>query len=279
MFPGDYPGDHPEALPVAESAAAMTTALWIDGLDARATYGLQLGASDGARDLPTRRLDTITIPDVPGATKLGAPAIEPRSLTLTGVLQGSTAVDVRTKRDLLFAVLRRGRVTLRLADAPTRELPIEILTTKMASTGAQQLARTLPISIDAVALDPFWRDVTPTVVAISTTPGACPLGTAPVAPVIVCTAPGPVLSLTLRTALGDAVTVLQLAGLEPAVPLTIDCAARTIRQGAVSMIAALVSGDFPVLDAITQGDYAASAWPTLAVSQGTASVTYTRRWA
>lgn len=255
------------------------TALWIDGLDARATYGLQLGASDGARDLPTRRLDTITVPEVPGVIALATPAIEPRSLTLTGTLQGSTAVDVRTKRDLLLAVLRRGRVTLRLADAPTRELPIEILTAKIASTGAQQLARTLPITIEALGLDPFWRDVTPTVVSLSTTPAPCALGTAPVAPVIVCSAPGPVLSLTQRTALGDVVTVLQLAGLEAAVPLTIDCAARTIRQGEVSMISALISGDFPVLDAITQGDFAASAWPTLAVSQGTATCTYTRRWA
>jgi hypothetical protein len=255
------------------------SALVIDGLDAAATYGLKLAASDGARDLPSRRVDPVVIPDVPGVTLLAAPQIDARSISLTGTVQGTTAIDVRAKRDALLAVLRRGRVRLRLGDAPTRELPVEILSAKIASTGAQQLARTLPITIECLALDPFWRDVTPQVVALGLSPTPLPLGTAPVAPVLVCSAPGPVLAITLRTALGASVTSLQLAGLEAGVACTIDCAARTIRQGAVSMISALISGDFPVLDVVDQGDFAASAWPTLAVSQGTATATYTRRWA
>jgi hypothetical protein len=257
----------------------MSTALWIDGLDATTAYGLRLADSPGARDLPSSRLDTVAIPDVPGVRLLADPAIEARPITLTGVLQGTSADDVRTKRDALFAVLQRRAVSLRLADAPTREIAIRITATKIGSTGALQIARKLPITIEAIALSPYWVDTTDTVISLGTTPAPLPLGTAPSLPVITVASPAVVVALTLRTTLAAEVTRLELAGLEAGVPLTIDCAARTIRQGAVSQIATLIRGDFPVLDAIAHGDFAAAAWPTLALSQGTGVATYRRRWA
>jgi hypothetical protein len=255
------------------------TALWIDGVDARAAYGLQLSVSDGARDLPARRLATLTVPQVPGLAMLAEPQIDARTLSLAGFLQGTTAIDVRGKRDRLLAVLRRGRVTLRLADEPTREIPVEITTSRVTAGGAMMLARTLPIQIEAVALSPWWRDTTESTVSLSTTPAAIPLGTAPSLPVLTCSAPGAVLTVTLRDTLGAVVTTLAMAGLEPDVPVVIDCAARTIRQGIASALHTLLSGDFPVLDVVSQGDFAAGAWPTLQVSQGTAVCTYRRAWA
>lgn len=257
----------------------MSTELWLDGVDAAATYGLRLAVPDGVRNLPSSRLETIAIPDVPGVTLLTEPIIEPRTIALAGVLKGSSAADVRTKRDRLFAVLRRSSVRLRLADATTRELPFIVTNAKITSTGPQMLASVLPIAIEGLALSPYWVDTTPQSISVSTTPTALPLGTAPVAPVITAANPGSALTITLRDALGVTVTALQLAGLEAGVAVVIDCAARTIRQGAVSVITALINGDFPLLDVVTQGDFAASAWPTLAMSQGTATVTYARRWA
>ncbi|HYW51469.1 MAG TPA: hypothetical protein VE861_12735 [Gemmatimonadaceae bacterium] len=257
----------------------MSTALWLNNLDATALYGLRVAESPGARDLPSSRLDTVAIPDVPGLSLLADPVIDARTITLVGALKGTTVDDVRTKRDALLAILRRGTVTLRLADAATREIDVRIVSAKIATSGAQQLSRVFPITIETLALSPYWRDRTPQVVALSTTPAALPLGTAPSLPLITIPSPGSVVVLTLRTTLAAEVTSLQLAGLEPGVPLLIDCAARTIRQGAVSQIATLIRGDFPVLDSVTQGDFAASAWPTLALSQGTGTITYVRQWA
>lgn len=257
----------------------MSTELWIDGVDAASTYGFRLTSSDGLRDLPSRKLDTLAIPFVAGLTVLAEPQIDARTVSLPGVLVGSSIADVRAKRAALFAVLRRGRVMIRLADAPTLQLPIDITGVKIPAASTQMLARTLPIQIDGLALDPYWVDVTPQSVIITASPVATPLGTAPVAPVITFTPTGSVVTITLRTTLGTIVTALQLAGLEVGVACTIDCAAKTMRQGAISVLSTLISGDFPVLDAVTHGDYAASAWPTLAISQGTATVTYARRWA
>jgi hypothetical protein len=255
------------------------TALWIDGVDARAAYGLQLGGSEGARHLPTRRLSTLTIPGTPGVTALASPETDARPITLSGFLQGATAVDVRNKRDKLLAVLRRGRVTIRLADAPTREMAVDITDAQVATAAAQMLSRTLPLTIQALALSPWWRDTTDSTVSLTTTPAAIPLGTAPSLPVLTCDTPGAVLTVTHRDTLGAVVTTLVMAGLEPDVPVVIDCAARTIRQGLASALHTLLSGDFPVLDVVSQGDFAASAWPTLQVSQGTARCTYRRAWA
>lgn len=256
-----------------------STALWIDDVDATTRYGLRLGDSAGARDLPTSRLDTVAVPDVPGLLLLADPAIEARPITLVGTLVGTSAADVRAKRDGLFAVLRRGTVTLRLADAPTREIAIRITSAKVSSSGVQQLARMLPITIEATALSPYWVDTTDSAVSLSTAPASLPLGTAPSLPVITIPSPPTVLAITHRTALAAEITRLELAGLDAGVPLTIDCAARTIRQGVISQIATLIRGDFPVLDAVTQGDFFAGAWPTLALSQGAGTVTYRRRWA
>jgi hypothetical protein len=257
----------------------MSTALWIDDVDASAAYGLRLEESAGARDLPATRLDTVAIPGVPGVTLLADPTIEARPITLTGALVGTSPDDVRTRRDALFAVLRRGRVTLRLADAPTREIAIRITNARISGSGAQQVSRTLRVTIEALALSPYWVDTTDTVIALSTTPAVLPLGTAPSVPVLRVSAPATVLAITHRTTLGAELTRLELAGLTPGVLLTIDGAARTIRQGAVSQLATLIRGDFPVLDAVTQGNFAAAAWPTLTLSQGTGTATYRRRWA
>lgn len=255
------------------------TALFLDGVDATASYGLYLASDEGARDLPSVRLDTLPIPDVAGVSLLALPQIEPRTLSLQGVLKGSSAADVRTKRDALYAVLRRGRVTVRMADAPTRELAVQVISARVASIGAQMLAKTLPIAIELLALDPYWVDVTPQSIAVGTTPTAMPLGTAPSLPVITLATPGAVLAVTLRNALGVVITQLQLAGLTPGVAVTIDSASRTIRQGAISVLSTLIAGDFPVLDAVADGDYAASAWPTIAISQSVGVVQYARRWA
>lgn len=253
--------------------------LWIDGLNAATTYGFRLSRSEGVRDLPTRRLDPVTIPNRPGALLLADPAIEPRAVTLRGVLRGTSAADVRQRRDRFFAVLRRGVISIRLADSPTRELAIELTSVTLDETsGPAMLARDLPITISAVAIDPYWRDLDVQEITLTTTPAPLPLGTAPVLPVLTIPSPGAVLIVTLRSALGDTITALQLAGLVPGIPLTIDCPSQRLLQGAISVMDTLIAGTFPTLDVVTQGDFEASAWPTLALSQGSGVAAYLRRW-
>jgi hypothetical protein len=255
------------------------SALFFDGVDASRAYGLILERDEDSRSLPSVRLDTIAIPRVPGLVLLSDPEIEARPMTLQATIRGATADEARTRRDALFAVLRRRRITLRLGDQPTREIAVHVVRATISSQPAQMIARTLPIAIEVLALDPYWVDLAPQVVALGRTPTPLPLGTAPSLPILTVPTPGSVLTVTLRNALGETVSVLQLAGLTPGTALTIDAAAQTMRQGAISVLHTLIAGDFPRLDVVAHGDFAASAWPTLALSQGTGTATYHRRWA
>ena len=132
------------------------------------------------------------------------------------------------------------------------------------------------------ALDPYWYDRDPTVVSA---PAAvrvrCPLGTAPVAPVlqIAGAATNPV--LTLRNQAGDSVLTLTWTGsLLSTDYLEIDCAARTAvkyTSGTPSDAASGLSGSFPILT-VEDGGYELASWPTLESSAGGLVVNYKRGW-
>ncbi len=258
----------------------MTPELWIGGADARAAFGLVVSRVTGLHDAPEATLAPVVVPGRAGALLLQEPQVGARVLGITGTIRGATPAAARSARDRLLTILRRRGLVLRTADDATRELACEVTRVVATPVGAQFIARTIPIEIGATALDPYWTDVAPTVIAdIGRTPVPCPLGSAPVRPVLTIANPGAVVRIELRDALGAVVTRCELAGLIPGVPVVIDCAAQTIRQGEVSQLRALLAGDFPVLDPTTQADVLAGAWPTLSVSNGTMVATYRRAWA
>lgn len=256
-----------------------TTTCWIEGRDAKSRYGLELERVDGLRDGAEVTLVQTKIPGRPGAILLQDPEVGPRTLALTAAIRGSSPADARAKRDRLFTILARQAITLRTADDATRELRCTVTRVTDTTPTPSFIARVLRVTIGAVALDPYWRDVDPTTIAgIGRVPVPCPLGSAPVRPVLTLTGAGSVVRVELRDAVGTLVTALELAGLVRGVPCVIDCDARTIRQGEVSMLPALLAGDFPVLDPSTQADADAAAWPTLSVTNGALAVTYRRAW-
>jgi hypothetical protein len=252
----------------------------IGGYDARAAFGFEPSRVDGLHDAPGATLTLQEVPGRAGALRLASPQVGPRQVTIAGTIQGATKQQARDYRDAMLTVLAREQVPIRTGDDLTRELRVDVTGVESSPFGPQFLSRAIRLSITATAAEPFWRDVTETVVSsITATPAGCPCGSAPVGPRLTISGVGSVVRVTLRDALGAVVTQLQLAGLMPGVPVVIDCEAQTIRQGGISQIGALLAGDFPILDARAHGDPVAEAWPTLEVSQGTMVAAYARRWA
>jgi hypothetical protein len=257
----------------------MTVALRIAGFDARVAFGFVVSRVQGLHDGPAATLTLQPVPGRPGALLMQEPQIGVREFVVSGVVRGATAAAARAFRDRMLAVLARAEVTLVTGDDVSREITAVVTSVSAEPIGAQFIARDIRMSFQATALEPYWRATAPTTVAgITTTPVACLLGSAPVAPVLTVTGGGSVVTVTLRNALGVVVTQLQLAGLITGVPLVIDCAAQTIRQNEQNMLGALLAGEFPILDP-RDGDPVAGAFPTLSVSQGVMTAVYQRRWA
>ncbi|MBC7841893.1 MAG: hypothetical protein H7099_06260 [Gemmatimonadaceae bacterium] len=253
--------------------------LFIGERNVQTTFGYRVSRIEGLYDAPPTSLTPQTVPGRPGAVLLAEPQVEVRPLTVRGVIRGATAAQARARRDLLLTVLQREQLALRAANDLTRELLVQVTGVSVTPYGAQFTSPDIALDFTCTALDPYWRDVTPTVVgAIGTTPVACPLGSAIVRPVLSIAGVGAVLRIVLRNALGVVISDLQLAGLTAGITVVIDCAAQTIRQGALSQLRTLVSGDFPVLDPVRDADAVSAAWPTLSVSQGTMTATYAKAW-
>lgn len=255
------------------------TALYLGGYDARAAFGFVVERIAGLHDAPPTSLTLQAVPGRAGALRMASPQVEVRQLTISGTIRGATAAAARTQRDTLLAVLQREQLTLRTGDDLSRQLRIDVTGVTSTTPGPQFIAPDLRLELTATAAEPYWSDITETTVgSIGTTPVACAVGSAPVAPRLTITGAGSVVHVLLRTAGGDLVTRLQLVGLVPSTPIVIDCAAQTVTQGGVSQLRALLAGEFPVLDVATQGDPVTGAWPTLAVSQGTMTAVYAKRW-
>lgn len=232
-----------------------------------------------------------TAQDVPGragelALTGALGTMSPRTVTVYGtLLAASAAALVAARRDLIERA-SRGLIELRTVDAP--DVMHQGILTGLVTAAYDRQFRAVGrkgerVTLTFTCLDPRAYSTAPTVVALATTRAPCPLGSAPVAPLvrIFGAATNPVLTYrgisgVVRQSLGFTLTLAAADFLE------IDCEAKTVTKsvsGVVSnAIDTLSSGDFPTLDP-GDGDYGASAWPTLELSAGAGEVAYRKAWA
>lgn len=257
----------------------MTIPLWLNDVDA-ATYGLRVSRVLGAGDAPPRTDTTAVVRGRAGATRLADAQEGVRTITVRGALVAASAADVQTKRDSLLAVVGGTSVRLRTADATAREITATLSTCTFPEVQRQFAQRRLPVELAFTALDPYWLATSDTTVSIAAvdTPTELPLGTAPVRPVITVTGAGTAVTLTLKDSAGALVHTLELTGLAGTGDVVVDCDALTITEDGTDAIAQLAAGDFFLVDPLAYGDPLTSAWPTLEVSAGTASIVYRKAW-
>jgi hypothetical protein len=216
--------------------------------------------------------------------------VSPRTITVTVDIVTESLLDRQTMLDAL-ARETRGRLVLRTADRPDREISVVCQGTGLTFYDQPLAVSAASLMLTFVAPDPVWMDREPLVLGLSSTRVPCPLGTATVAPALTLyggTVVNPV--VIVRAASGEEVGRLTLTGsLVSTGALVIDAAAQTlehvvagVRQtGATVGLAWLTSGTFPLLDP-SDADAAQSAWPTieLSASSGTPTgvLTYARRY-
>lgn len=260
--------------------------LTLNGNDAKATYGLVLSDVPGSLDSVPSRYVTSTIVGVPGGLLVGPFDDAVRKLTMNGSVKGTSVADVRAKLDALIAALHApGGMTLIFADRPTRRYTALLDSFSVAPGEASMLASAFLVTIAVTCLDPFGYDTTNTTVVLSGVAAACALGTGPSRPVVTITATAAAtnVTLTLKDSSGATITTMVVTiALANTDVLVIDCAQMIITKNGATAIASLSSGDFPVLDAIKNGNFSASAWPTLTLTlaSGTAtmSAVYKKAW-
>jgi len=216
--------------------------------------------------------------------------VTPRTITVTVDIETSLLLDRQTMLDTVASHLR-GRLRLRAADRPDREISVVCQGTALTFYHQPLAVVACSLVLTFVAPDPVWTDIEPRVLALSSARVPCPLGTASVAPSLTLyggTVVNPV--VIVRAANGEEVGRLTLTGsLSSTGALVIDAAAQTldhlvagVRQtGATVGLAWLTSGTFPLLDP-SDADAAQTAWPTieLTASSGTPTgvLTYARRY-
>lgn len=262
-------------------SADLSDVLWIAGQSAR-SFGLYVESAEGWADTGARQWTAVTVPGVAGTVRASTvPREDAATVTVTGVLIGSDANDLRAKRDaLIYAFSGSDPVEVIFADNTTRYLLVDSAALTMQPLGPSMAQSRQPVTLVFTALDPRRYDVAETVVSAAA--GAhlvLPLGTAEVRPVIAVEGPADGLTLSLYAHDGTLVeqmvfTTNVLAGHT----LTVDCAALTAMYDAASALGDLASGDFVVLDPTVLADRGAAAWPYLVCSAGTATVTYRRAW-
>ena len=216
--------------------------------------------------------------------------VAPRTITVTVDIETSRLLDRQTMLDTVARHLR-GRLRLRTADRPDREISVVCQGTALTFYHQPLAVVACSLTLTFVAPDPVWTAREPLVLALSGTRVPCPLGTATVAPRLTLyggTVVNPV--VIVRAANGEEAGRLTLTGsLSSTGALVIDAATQTLahyvagvlQTGATVGLAWLTSGTFPLLDP-SDADATQSAWPTieLTASSGTPTgvLTYARRF-
>ena len=238
-------------------------------------------------DAPARELVALsTSAAIVGSTV----TVSPRTITVTVDIATAALLDRQTMLDALARQLM-GRLVFRTADRPDREISVVCQGTGLTFYDAPLAVVACSVVITLVAADPVWSDLEPLAYALTSSRTACPLGTAPVAPVVTLYG-GVVVNpvVIVRAASGEETGRLTLTGsLGTTDAVVIDAGVQTITRyvagvlqtGTAAGLTWLTSGTFPLLDP-TDADAGQSAWPTveLAASTGTPTglLTYCRRW-
>lgn len=212
------------------------------------------------------------------------PQMGSRVLTVKGYLRASTAAGLLAAYDELQDRLQAGDAEFRVINRPGRFMVVRYRDRSVTPLDPQFLSTAHRCDFVLEAVDPLWYDRDP--VPVSAPAGAvarCPIGTAPVWPMIHIMGAGSNPVLTLKNAAGDTVGSMTLTiTLAAGDYLVIDCGAGTITKyvnGVASDgLALLTAGDFPVISP-EHGDVVTGALPTLSISAGSFVAFYRRGYA
>lgn len=247
--------------------------------------GFFVSSIQGLRDGASMRYAVAAAPGMAGNLLLSPqPQMGSRIITVNGYVRAASAAGLVAIYDELQERLQAGDIEVRTIDQPDRVLVCRYRDRTLTPLPPQFVSRIHQCAFTLEAPDPLWYDRDPIQVsAAATLKVRCPIGTAPVWPVlqIMGAASNPV--ITLRNAAGDVVTTMTLTvTLNSTDYLVIDCGAGTITKYASGVatdgLPLLTAGDFPVLSP-EDADFVTAAYPTLEVSAGTLLGAYHRGYA
>jgi len=108
-----------------------------------------------------------------------APIARARTISIPGMVRGTSLADALAKARTVVALAGRGAVTLRCVDASDRVIAgvLEGETTVEAAQPALATRQQwVSVTLRFRCAEPYWRDVQPQLLALGQTAVACPLG-------------------------------------------------------------------------------------------------------
>ena len=268
----------------------MSGILFLNGNDATTTYGFELVEAPGLLAMGGHTYQTAAVVQRTGVL-LGTarPTIEARQLRLQGYITGSTLADAVSKLDTLKAAIGTAPCSIRTAWDTTRQY-WGVLTAAPAGPNSAYWQTYLAVELDFLLFDPLSYKTTSETVAFTTGATAIPLGTAPskgnraVTSKITITGAATTPILIYKNSAGVEVSRMSFTGYSPLSGDTIEIdIARGLVEKVVSGLRSNAMGDlaagwtFPALDP-ADGVYLTSSWPTLEVTSGSGSITYTKAY-
>lgn len=257
----------------------MAGGLQIDGFD-MADIGFTVSSDlDGWRDSVAREIRSSGRPGKLGEIRLTERIRAfSRPITVRGFQTGADVSELLSRLDeLKWRMWDGDEIQLVFDDQTGRHFKARL--DGKISVGAIQPAlsqKAHRIELPMVCDDPRAYETAQQSLSIASTDGDVdlPLGTAPVEASIDVNQTG--FTLTYKDSAGNTVATLQVSGAS-AQPVTVDMADETIITPNGGEIGTLVGGDHFPFDPF-DGDYPSDTWPTLAVSAGTATVTYQKAY-
>lgn len=260
--------------------------LYANGLDFDADLGCIPVSMTGLLGAPARTLSLLDIPGMPGAFDSGvAPREAVRTIEIKCLVKASSETTLYTTLDYAKSVLGNGLVELIGPYSSTRAFYGVLVSAEVSPFVETVLNGWATCVFRFVCPLPYAIATSPSVVALGSTATAIPLGTAPsrgrdtfsaiIEIVGAATTPTVTYKNSAGATIGTMIFTYSPAGGDS---IVIDCGRRIVSRFIASTQSnafSFVTADytFPALDP-TDGDWFTSAWPTLTVSSGTATITY-----
>lgn len=257
----------------------------VNGTD-MSTLGVSLVDPSGVWDSIFRRYET-ALRSGGSTSVILAPRVlaDPRPLTLRAHITAPDLATMSNRLDQALYVLSADEMVLTVDDRPTRQITVRnegrVQVSPVGDGASVRFVRELRIPFSAP--DPRWYDTTVSQsIALSTSPAACPQGTALVEPVV-SGLPG-TCEIALLDSGGTQVSVdgidlkLGFSGIA-STPVTVDFANQTIvDSGGTGQMDKLDAGAVFFSLSPRYGDFLTSAWPQLVLSAGSGQADYARAW-
>jgi hypothetical protein len=257
------------------------TALFVDGKDTSDLGVVVAPKISGFKSGPEREEVWQRLPDRLDAVRLTAKGQwTPRQIVVRGVVEADTNAIVRSRVDEVKYRVYKSDLAIAFNDDVTRQYTCFLDgEPDFDPIGAALVTRRFEFEIPLIALNPAALAAASTAVTVSSTAGDVdiPLGTAPSIPSISVSSAN--FTLTYKSSTGGTVASLAVAGATSS-PVIVDMDRKKITStGGGNEIDAMSTGsNFFSLDPIADGDVPSSGWPTVSVSAGVATVTYTKSY-